>query len=56
MAKQVEFGFSSLLMCNILPLLFIDVLKGSLVDLFNKVLLKIQLSEGVLKITFQIFL
>lgn len=36
-------------MYNVLPLLFIDVLKGSLVDLFSKVILKLQLSEGVLK-------
>lgn len=47
--------YPSLLMYNILPLLFIDVLKVSLADLFNKVLLKLQLSEGVLRSAFKSF-
>ena len=41
--------YPSILIYNILPLLFIDVIKGSLVELFNKVLLKLQLFEDVLK-------
>lgn len=42
-------------MYNILPLLFIDVLKVSLADLFNKVLLKLQLSEDALRSAFKSF-
>lgn len=41
--------YPSVLMYNILPLLFIDVLKGSLVDLFSKVLLKLQTLWGCIK-------